>query len=316
MSVRTSDAQLDRVITQHHAQRESDFPTDDDRARAIFERVIASERALAYETSVLRRTVSPRRIVGVAAALAIVVGGTAGILAAVSNHAAPAHLAKSSGGMQLVDFTTTPSGDIVARITDPLAAKSQLDAVFEQHGLDIQVSVLPVSPSLVGTIIFDTISGGGVQSLEGGTCIGDGQAGTTTNANECPIGFIIPAGFQGSGAVSVGGPAQTGEAYESSANGFNPGEVLHCSGLLGAPVSAAQTFLTAKNLTPTRWFVTDSADWPVDAGNMVQSDVAPTTGYIVGGFASSANNVLLTIDSTLPTDPGFAAQVTAANAGC
>ena len=66
MSVRTSDAQLDRVITQHHAQRESDFPTNDDRARAIFERVIAAERAV-HETSVLRRSVSPRRIVGVAA---------------------------------------------------------------------------------------------------------------------------------------------------------------------------------------------------------------------------------------------------------
>jgi hypothetical protein len=253
----------------------------------------------------------------VAAALAIVLGGTVGILAIVSNHAAPAHTTKSSGGFQLVDFATATNGDIVARITDPLAAKSQLDAVFEQHGLDIQVNVLPVSPSLVGTIIEDTMpANANVRPLEGGTCIGQGQAGTTVNANECPIGLVIPADFHGSGSVYIGRSAQPGEAYESSGNGFSPGEVLHCSGLLSAPISAAQTFLTAKDLTASRWFVTDSAEWPVSGGDMVQSDVAPTTGYIVGGIASSANNVLLTIDSTLPTDPGFATQVAAANAGC
>jgi hypothetical protein len=128
--------------------------------------------------------------------------------------------------------------------------------------------------------------------------------------------LVIPADFHGSGSVYIGRPAQPGEAYESSAYVFSPGEMLHCSGLLGAPVSAARTLLTAKDLTATRWFVTDSAEWPVSGGDMVQSDVAPTAGYIVGGIASSANNVQLTIDSTLPTNSGFAAQVAAANAGC
>ena len=49
--------------------------------------------------------------------------------------------------VRLVVFTTEDTKTI-ARITDPLAAADQLSAVFQQHGLNITVRAIPVSPSL------------------------------------------------------------------------------------------------------------------------------------------------------------------------
>src|SRR5439155_25004478 len=80
--------------------------------------------------------------------------------------------------------------DIVARITDPTAPAEQLTVVFQARGLDIHVQTLPVSPSLVGTLVYSDVNS--IQDLQTGNCLQGGGGG-------CWIGLVIPADFTGSG---------------------------------------------------------------------------------------------------------------------
>ena len=129
----------------------------------------------------------------------------------------------------------------------PFAAKKQLDAAFAAHGLHIRVSLIPVSPSLVGTVVYlsDNGGSGAIQTLGRGPCITGGGA--------CPIRVAISSHFTGNGYITLGRPAKTGESYASTASAFAPGEALHCSGLIGAKVSAARPTLHAHGLTVAQW---------------------------------------------------------------
>jgi hypothetical protein len=176
-----------------------------------------------------------------------------------------------------VAFRTGADGDIVATVTDPFAAQSRLKAAFAEHGLDITVNLLPVSPSLVGTVVFISDNGGAsaIQPLQGGPCV--------TGGGGCTIGLKIPATFTGQGDITLGRPAKPGETYESTASAFGPGEVLHCSGLLGARVTAALPILQADKLT-VQW--REKATGAIDA-------TAPTSNYIRGADPIAPDTVMI-----------------------
>jgi hypothetical protein len=113
---------------------------------------------------------------------------------------------------QLVEFTHR-DGSLVVKITDPDSPVSQLDAIFKAHGLHIKINVIPVSPDLVGTIIYSDIPA--TQELQGGDCrMGGG--------GRCWIGFILPPGFTGSGNLTIGRRARPGEKYMSTDGGDQP----------------------------------------------------------------------------------------------
>jgi hypothetical protein len=138
------------------------------------------------------------------------------------------------------------SGDIVATVTDPFAAQSALNAAFQAAGLDIVVTLVPASPSAVGTVveISEPANAPQIATLTGGSCVtGGGGVGG------CPIGVTIPRDFTGQGSITLGRPAKPGERYVSTNDAFAPGELLHCSGLLNAPVSQAQPTLAADGIT-------------------------------------------------------------------
>lgn len=225
----------------------------------------------------------------VATALGVVV---LGVMTGLSKGARTPDLSRPSA--HLVVFTTGEGGEITARITDPVAAASQLSAVFEEHGLNINVKAIPVSPSLVGTIVYSDVPS--IRSLHEGTCLG---GGTT-----CDVGLVIPADFQGEGNVVVGRGAQSDETFQSSADVFGPGEILHCSGVLGASVTDALPVLREKGLT-VRWSGTSEGD-PASA----------PSGYVADGTALSPTEVMLDITPTPPDWPEFRSFEALANTGC
>jgi hypothetical protein len=140
-------------------------------------------------------------------------------------------------------------GYIIATVLDPLAAQSSLDAAFRAAGLDIAVSIVPASPSAVGTVveISEPSSGPQIETLTGGSCVtGGGGPGN------CPIGLKIPRAFRGSGSITLGRPANPGEPYDSTNSAFAPGESLHCSGLIGKTLAAAAPVLAARGITAQR----------------------------------------------------------------
>jgi hypothetical protein len=205
-----------------------------------------------------------------------------------------------------VDFVTR-KGYVVARITDPDAGAAQLTAAFRTHGLYIQVKTVPVSPSLVGTLIFVE----GVPSIH--SLVRKG-----CNVGGCPIGFVIPANFRGQGTVVVGRVASPGEGYAATADVFASGEVLHCTGLLGMPAIRALPILRARGLQATWWNLNDNS-WPEEQSGSPSDNkrrTAEPVGYIVDGSAVSASRVTLDTTSELPSNPQFRSIVAGLNDGC
>ena len=196
-----------------------------------------------------------------------------------------------------VAFSTAPGGDIIATVTDPFAAQKELDAAFAAHGFAITVALVPVSPSLVGTLISTSQDGPGsvIDPLQGGTCVSGGGGG-------CPIGVKIPATFTGSGSITLGRPAQPGETYDSTASAFAPGEALHCSGLLGEQVSMALPVLARDHMTVTKWRENVDSDNGETSSSQIDA-TPPSQNYIWSADPVAPGEVsILTEPTPLPAD--------------
>jgi hypothetical protein len=271
----------------------------------LFEEIVSSNRPITAESGrrrltpsrrtrrwplMIRRVRHPVLISSLGAlAAAAVAAGLIVASSAVRPQAAAAGVA----------FRTGADGDIVATVTEPFAAESQLKAAFAEHGFDITLNLVPASPSAVGTVIYISDDGGAstIQSLNGGSC--------ATGGGGCPIGLKIPATFTGRGFITLGRPAKPGETYESTNSAFAPGEVLHCSGLRGARVATALPILQADKLT-VQW--REQSTGAFDA-------TAPTSNYISDADPTAPGTVMIWTQSTPPA--GFPAAYTRAlNKGC
>jgi hypothetical protein len=208
-----------------------------------------------------------------------------------------------------VVFRTAADGDIVATVIDPFAAQSDLQAAFAEHGLDITVNLVPVSPSLVGTVIYTSDNGGAsaIQPLQGGTCV--------TGGGGCAIGVKIPSTFTGQGYITLGRPAKPGETYESQTSAFAPGEVLHCSGLLGARVATALPVLQADKLTIT-WRESKTGTGPdgTSAGFSSSETAPPANEHIWDALMTAPGMIMIWTDpKPWPADSAHGAGF---NQGC
>ncbi|HEY1832704.1 MAG TPA: hypothetical protein VGG38_20875 [Acidimicrobiales bacterium] len=297
-----TDEALDRALATHNPVPPDQVGDSAERPESVslLAQVIADDGMRTRPVPLGRRR-RRIRVIAVAAAAAIVAAG----VVTLSTRGTPG---QSTGSAQrthgttipdasLVDFSTESNGDIVARITDPDAAASQLDAVLLAHHLDISVTVLPVSPSLVGTIVFsDQPSGENIQPIQAGSCLAGGT--------QCWVGLVIPAGFTGHADVSVGRAAKPGETYASADNSFGPGEALHCAGVFNQPVSVATPLVAAMGLT---------VEWRVGSST-TNLATAPADDYVVNGIPISPTIVMLMVQAT-PL-PANTPDLINANAGC
>jgi hypothetical protein len=192
------------------------------------------------------------------------------------------------------------SGYIIATVTNPFAAQASLDAAFQQAGLDLTVMLVPASPSAVGTVVFIDESAGApqIEPLTGGACVtGGGGPG------HCPVGVKIPRDFTGSGYITLGRPAKPGEQYESSNDAFAPGEMLHCSGLLGKTVAVAAAELAKRGI---------SIQWREDGSSKQPSP----DEYVVDGIPNTASSVFLFVQTTPPSSALLARDAQMYDTGC
>ena len=179
---------------------------------------------------------------------------------------------------QLVALTIR-HGTVTVLITNPLAAAGQLTAALRAHGLNIIVQTVPVSPSLVGTIVYTDAPI--IRSLWKPAC----------SVTGCPVGLVLPAGYTGRATIAVGRPARPGEGYQSAADVFAPGEALHCSGLLGAPATAALPVLRKLGLHATWW----ALNWATGHSARRQAQAAASTVSSRQGSSSKATLPQLTM---------------------
>jgi hypothetical protein len=134
--------------------------------------------------------------------------------------------------------------DVIVR--NPVAGEKTYRAEFAAHHLDITLSLVPVSPSLVGTLVY-----GGGNGNDGGitTITAKGRCWTAGGGSECPVGVRIPDGFHGGAQFVFGRAARPGEQYESTGLVTAPGEAMHGLNYRGKTVAAVLGLLRARHVT-------------------------------------------------------------------
>jgi hypothetical protein len=285
------------------------------RRRELFEQIVSSERPIS--AAPVRRRPAPSwrtrsgssTIRGARRPALIWTLGAASLGAVVAALLITGSAVRPQTAAGAVAFRTATDGDIVATVTDPFAAESRLKAAFAEHGLDITVNLLPVSPSLVGTVVYTSDNGGAsaIRPLLGGRCV--------TGGGGCAIGLKIPATFTGKGYITLGRPAKPGETYESQASAFAPGEALHCSRLLGARVATALPVLRAHNLSVEwRETITERSSDGSSFGRSQTDGRPPVNNYIWDANMVAPGSIMVW---TAPTPwPADAAHGAAVNHGC
>jgi hypothetical protein len=194
-----------------------------------------------------------------------------------------------------VTFTTSDRY-IVAVIQDPQADGDALRAAFREHGLDITLQLLPVSPSLVGKFVFEDVSNVGGSEIE--TLFDDRAACTTPGSLSCPIGLRIPVDFRGRATLALGRAAEQGEQYASANDAFAAGEALHCSGLRGMTVGHALPVLEGLGVTAI-WRSNDPA---IDDANGIDPSTIEDQ-FVTDAVGAAGGQVYIWASPDRPEEP-------------
>jgi hypothetical protein len=271
--------------------------TDDEAARMVSPDTFADlAMRITAEPPEQRRRVSARRrrhplLIGIPLA-----AGVAASALVVTSLGDPAHQtgpARQTGSAasapqtqaQALSFVTH-GGSITVIVRDPLADPSRYRAEFAQHHLNISLKLIPVSPSLVGTLVYIGQSSGATDLTP---ITAKGRCYTGGAGSACPVGVRVPAGFHGEANLVFGRAAKPGEQYGSAASAFGPGEAMYGMSISGERVSRILAQLRARHVTvpifddmgthprpdqvPGSWYVYDAVPW---APQQVMLFVGPT----------------------------------------
>jgi hypothetical protein len=188
-----------------------------------------------------------------------------------------------------LSFTT--EGDFLkVRILDPEADSARFNKEFKAHGLDIELVLLPSSPSGIGRIAAEgsDASDPGRQIRHSADPAGCDQAGTYP----CVPQLTIPTDYKGSAQLYIGRAARPGEDLTVSGPLDGRGEPLQGVKWRNMRVSAVLEILNKRGYTV--------AEYRVMEGNNSQFRTSvPSNWYAVeGGFLQKGKQVVLAASPT------------------
>ncbi len=238
----------------------------------------------------------PLAAAAAAAAVAVAMSGSPASPAS-ARQADPARTQQTGPAqVQALSFITTKGGGITVIVRNPLADPAVYRAEFAQHHLNVTLELRPVSPSLVGSVVYMDESAGAPAIdpiTKQGACF------TPGGGSDCPIGVTIPAGFHGQADIEFGRAARPGERYVSTGSAFTPGEAMHGMSIKGKRVAQVVAELQARHVTvadfnqpvngisknvhkvPGNWYVYDAVPW---APGQVMLFVGPTAHEVVPSY--------------------------------
>lgn len=178
---------------------------------------------------------------------AIAVAAIAGVTALgnAGGHVGP--LALGPGSAQALSFQSH-GRYIVVLVRQPLADPARYNAEFAAHHLNIELKMIPASPSVVGTVIY--IGGSHLDQLKPITA---NRAKCRVDGNACQIGFRVSTHYHGIARIAFGRAARSGEHYESSGSVTAPGEAMHGMTYKHETVSTVLAKLHARHMTASQY---------------------------------------------------------------
>jgi hypothetical protein len=227
----------------------------------------------------IRRTRRPSRAatrLRLAVALPVAVGVAVAVLVATSagrpgQHVGPVYI----GPAKAQALTFTKSGRYIKVIVrDPLADERKYNAEFKAHGLHITLSLVPASPSLVGTLVYAD-SGPTITPITA-----KGKCWTGGGGSQCPVGLLVPVDYRGVANIVFGRAARPGERYETTVPATTRGESLYGLDIAGRRLSAVLAMVRERHVSvaeyqfmtprrggvlarhvPLNWFVYNADPW-------------------------------------------------------
>ncbi|MFI6885274.1 hypothetical protein [Streptosporangium canum] len=144
----------------------------------------------------------------------------------------------------------------VARIKDPLADHAKYTEAFHAVGLDIELRLVPASPTGVGKFLGFRLGGssgaGPARSASGGSppALDFTPEGCPPHQDGCELTMRVPADYTGNMSLSLGRRAEPGEEYENREWATAPGEMFDGVRLQdGRPVDAMLAEARRRDLT-------------------------------------------------------------------
>ena len=180
-------------------------------------------------------------------------------------------------------------------VRDPLADPKRYRAEFKAHGLNVSLKLLPVSPSIVGTVVY--FGGTGTGAIK--VITAKGRCFTGGGGGECPVGLRVPIGFRGEAQLVFGRAARRGERYESTASATSPGEVLHGLRISGKRVSAVLKMLGRRHVTAAEFHITTARG----IGKLVSGTAVPGSWYVYSADPWAPGQVMLWVGRTRQPAP-------------
>lgn len=176
--------------------------------------------------------------------------------------------------------------DVLVR--NPVADPRRYRAEFKAHGLDITLSLVPASPSLVGTLVEMSNSGGADgRGLKTITAVG--KCWTGGGGSICPVGVRVPVGFRGQADITFGRAARPGERYETTAPADARGEVMYGLHFHHRTVAAVLAVLRKRHVTVPVFHYTTAKG----IGELLPPSRVPATWHVYDADPWAPHQVML-----------------------
>ncbi len=184
--------------------------------------------------------------------------------------------------------------DIVVR--NPVADPKKYRDEFARYHLDITLKLVPASPSVVGTLVAESLSAGSWSELKVITAVG--RCFTGGGGSVCPVGIRVPVSYRGTAMLVFARAARPGEQYESAGVVTAPGEAMHGLDFAGKTAAQVEAMLARRGVTVAQWRVQRGDQCYTESRRSV-----PGSWRVYQAVPCAPGEVLLWAGKTLPV-PG------------
>ncbi|MDT0304742.1 hypothetical protein [Streptomonospora wellingtoniae] len=208
-----------------------------DPARPGARELLATITEKNQEPAVAPKRTTRRLLIAVPVAAALAAAGVAAT--ALMPTSAPDPVAPQEAAALEIEVD---DGLVVAEVKNPTADPERYAEQFADHGLNVDLTMVPASPTLVGKLTYldQNMTGKGTDDRD--VEVIESPEKCTPNGI-CPVGVRIPEDYANPVQLAFGRAPEKGETYQTTNTATAPGEALEGVDVVGMTVDEAKGVL-------------------------------------------------------------------------